>query len=61
VQGLTTAASVWIVACIGIAFGAGMWRTAVFGLVFTMMALLTGGAIEQLASRVFKGRDPDGR
>ena len=60
VQGLTTAASVWIAACLGISFGAGMWRTAVFGLVLTMLALLTGGAIEQIATRIFKNRDPDG-
>lgn len=53
VQGLTTAASVWIVACLGISFGAGMWRTAVIGLVFTMSALLLGGHIEALATQIF--------
>ncbi len=59
VQGLTTAASVWISACLGIAFGAGMWRTAVFGLALTMMALIMGGAIEQIASRIFRSREHD--
>ena len=60
VQGLTTAASVWISACLGIAFGAGMWRSAVFGLALTMAALLVGGAIEEIAARIFKSRDGDG-
>lgn len=61
VQGLTTAASVWIVACLGISFGAGMWRTALIGLVFTMAALLLGGPIEDVATRIFKRRlRPDG-
>ncbi|HLS48190.1 MAG TPA: MgtC/SapB family protein [Gemmatimonadales bacterium] len=57
VQGLTTAASVWVTACVAVAFGAGMWRTALLGLGLTLMALLFGGPIEALASRVLKG-DP---
>ena len=61
VHGLTTAASVWIVACIGISFGAGMWRTAVIGLGFTMLALLAGGTVERVAARVFRHRErPEG-
>ncbi|HEU5050152.1 MAG TPA: MgtC/SapB family protein [Gemmatimonadales bacterium] len=56
VQGLTTAASVWVTACLAVAFGAGLWRSAVIGLVLTMAALLMGGAIEDLAARLFKGR-----
>lgn len=56
VQGLTTAASVWVTACLAVAFGAGLWRSAVIGLVLTMVALLMGGAIEDLAAKLFKGR-----
>lgn len=56
VQGLTTAASIWITACLGIAFGAGMWRTALLALGLTFLALILGGAIEDFASRVLKGR-----
>jgi putative Mg2+ transporter-C (MgtC) family protein len=56
VQGLTTAASVWVTACIAVAFGAGMWRSAVIGLLLTMAALLLGGPIESLATRMLKGR-----
>jgi putative Mg2+ transporter-C (MgtC) family protein len=56
VQGLTTAASIWITACLGIAFGAGMWRSALLGLGLTFVVLLLGGGIEDIASRLFKGR-----
>ncbi|HEX6643098.1 MAG TPA: MgtC/SapB family protein [Gemmatimonadales bacterium] len=56
VQGLTTAASVWVTACIAVAFGAGMWRSAWIGLLLTMVALLLGGPIENLATRLLKGR-----
>jgi putative Mg2+ transporter-C (MgtC) family protein len=56
VQGLTTAASIWITACLGIAFGAGMWRSALLGLGLTFVMLIMGGAIEDIASRLFKRR-----
>jgi putative Mg2+ transporter-C (MgtC) family protein len=57
IQGLTTAASVWITACIGVAFGAGMWRTSIIGLGLTLFALLAGAAIERWGERVFAGHD----
>jgi putative Mg2+ transporter-C (MgtC) family protein len=61
VQGLTTAASVWVTACLGIAFGTGMWRTALAALGLTFVVLLLGGTVEDLASRVLKGRQrPEG-
>jgi len=61
VQGLTTAASVWITACLGIAFGTGMWRTALAALGLTFVVLLLGGAVEDLASRLLKGHErPEG-
>ena len=56
VRGLTTAASIWITACLGIAFGAGMWRSALLGLGLTFVMLIMGGAIEDIASRLFKRR-----
>lgn len=61
VQGLTTAASIWVTACLGIAFGAGMWRTALLALGLTFLVLMIGGPVEDLASRIFKGRErPEG-
>ena len=56
VQGLTTAASVWVTACLGIAFGAGMWRTALAALGLTFLVLLMGGPLEDLANRALRGR-----
>ena len=39
VKGLTTAASVWAVACLGIASGFGYYAVAVFGMVFIFITL----------------------
>lgn len=48
VRGLTTAASIWIVAGLGMACGAGHWRTGLLASVFTLVVLMGGGHIEQL-------------
>ena len=53
VHGLTTAASIWIVAGFGIACGAGLWRTALLALGITLTVLVIGGPIERLAQRRF--------
>lgn len=55
IQGLTTAASVWITACISIAFGVGMWRLAVAATVLTLLALLLGGGVERVSERLLGG------
>ena len=39
VKGLTTAASVWAVACLGIAAGFGYYALAIFGMVFILITL----------------------
>ena len=39
VKGLTTAASVWAVACLGIASGFGYYALALFGMLFTLITL----------------------
>jgi putative Mg2+ transporter-C (MgtC) family protein len=39
VKGLTTAASLWTVACLGIAAGGGFYDVALLGMVFAMLAL----------------------
>jgi putative Mg2+ transporter-C (MgtC) family protein len=46
VHGLTTAASVWVVACLGIACGLGLWLTALTALALTLTVLIVGGRIE---------------
>lgn len=50
VRGLTTAASIWIVAGLGMACGAGHWRTGLLASVFTLVVLMGGGYVEQLLS-----------
>lgn len=47
VHGLTTAASVWVVASLGIACGAGQWLTAVTALALTFVVLIFLGRIEK--------------
>jgi putative Mg2+ transporter-C (MgtC) family protein len=47
VHGLTTAASVWVVASLGIACGAGQWLTALMALALTLTVLIFLGRIEK--------------
>lgn len=47
VKGLTTAASVWAVACLGIAAGFGYYALAVFGMVFIFVTLTIFEWIQQ--------------
>ncbi|HEY0512755.1 MAG TPA: MgtC/SapB family protein [Thermoanaerobaculia bacterium] len=48
VHGLTTAASIWVVACLGIACGTGQWLTAVIALGLTLFVLVVGGRVERV-------------
>jgi putative Mg2+ transporter-C (MgtC) family protein len=58
VHGLTTAASIWLVAALGAAAGAGLWRTATVALILALAVLAFGGPVERLAKRWF-GHGPD--
>ena len=42
VEGLTTAAAIWVVAAIGIAAGAGLWRIAASSVALTLLVLAAG-------------------
>lgn len=46
VHGLTTAASIWLAACLGSACGAGAWMIAACAFVLVMLILIVGGLIE---------------
>jgi putative Mg2+ transporter-C (MgtC) family protein len=46
VHGLTTAASIWLAACLGCACGAGAWAITACAFVLVMLILLIGGPIE---------------
>jgi putative Mg2+ transporter-C (MgtC) family protein len=50
VNGLTSAACVWVVASIGMSCGAGLYATAVLGTVIVIIALQLVGFLEQRAS-----------
>jgi putative Mg2+ transporter-C (MgtC) family protein len=47
VQGLTTAAAIWVVAAIGVAVGAGLWRTSLIALGLGLFVLIVGEAIDR--------------
>lgn len=55
VRGLTTAASIWIVAGLGMTCGAGQWRTALLASAFTLFVLVAGRRIEQILSAPLNG------
>jgi len=48
VTGLTTAATVWVVACLGIACGAGRWHAVIAATLLTLIILVLGGPFEKL-------------
>jgi putative Mg2+ transporter-C (MgtC) family protein len=47
VHGLTTAASIWVVAALGIACGAGQWAISTIAVAFTLVLLILGEKLEQ--------------
>jgi putative Mg2+ transporter-C (MgtC) family protein len=51
VHGLTTAACVWLTACIGAACGIGEWGLVLIGAPFVAVVLLFGGHFEKWAHR----------
>jgi putative Mg2+ transporter-C (MgtC) family protein len=59
VQGLTTAAAVWVSATLGIVCGAGYWRIALLSLFIAMAVLIGGAPLERYVERLTgSGRRP---
>jgi putative Mg2+ transporter-C (MgtC) family protein len=56
VHGLTTAASIWIAASLGIVCGAGDWQAAGIALAFTLAVLVLGGPIEKGLRRLGRAK-----
>lgn len=54
VRGLTTAAGIWMTACIGLAVGAGMYAIATIACVLIIFVLM---ALDLIEKRVFKGNE----
>lgn len=56
ISGLTTAASLWVVACLGIACGVGLWQMAVVALVLALLVLILGEPLERVLHRFLGNR-----
>lgn len=58
VTGLTTAATIWICAVLGLVCGLGYWHILVITIGLTAFTLLFGRPLEHLTERLFKRRAP---
>ena len=58
VHGLTTAASIWFVAALGAACGIGQWLVALIALLFALLILIAGQAVEKVVRRIFGSHEP---
>jgi putative Mg2+ transporter-C (MgtC) family protein len=56
VHGLTTAASIWVVASLGVACGAGQWLTATMAVALTLAVLIVGARVERVCIGWFTRR-----
>jgi putative Mg2+ transporter-C (MgtC) family protein len=54
VTGLTTAATIWVCAALGIACGLGYWKTMGVSIGLALVVLVFGHAAEHLGERIFK-------
>jgi putative Mg2+ transporter-C (MgtC) family protein len=51
VHGLTTAASIWVVATVGAAAGLGLWRIGVASIVLLLLVFAIGGPLDRMLHR----------
>jgi putative Mg2+ transporter-C (MgtC) family protein len=58
VYGLTTAASIWLACCFGIACGLGQILTAFLALLLAFMVLILGGPLERIVHRLLNPGKP---
>ena len=58
-EGLTTAASIWVIAATGVAVGAGLWRTSLIVVVISLLLLAVGNRIDGLVHRLSKPPNHD--
>jgi len=59
VHGLTTAASIWLAACLGSACGAGAWLVTAIAFAWIMLILIAGGPIERWVLGRFRQQAQD--
>ena len=53
IRGLTTAATIWLAATLGMASGAAYWKPAVTAMVLALLVLVFGKRIERACDRLF--------
>ena len=53
VHGITTAATIWLTATLGVLCGAGVWSVAVLGIVLTLAILVLGKPLEKFLHHKF--------
>jgi putative Mg2+ transporter-C (MgtC) family protein len=58
VHGLTTAACVWVTACIGAACACAEWQIVVLGAALALIILVFGGPFEKSIDRHWSGQSP---
>jgi len=58
IQGLTTAALIWLTACMGIVCGLGAWIPALIAFCMVFLLLLGGGALERWMHRRWERNQP---
>jgi putative Mg2+ transporter-C (MgtC) family protein len=56
ISGLTTAASLWLVACLGIACGVGLWGMSLIALGLALVVLIAGEPLENALHRMMGRR-----
>lgn len=61
VQGITTAATIWVVVAFGIVCALGNWRVAGVAVAISIMLLIVGRPLEALVQRVLPGSARDRR
>ncbi len=58
VQGLTTAASIWIASVTGVAVGTGLWRAALSAVILSLILLSLGRPVDDALHKI-RDSDPD--
>lgn len=61
VRGLTTASTIWVVACLGSACGAGEWPIALFAFLLMVVILVLGGPAERMFHRHISHNNPSAK
>ena len=60
VRGMTTAAAIWVTACLGVTCGVGAWRIIPVATVLLALLLTFGGPAEKWLHRHLLGEAPEG-